>query len=65
MKIKVTYNWDANHNLFYRLEKSDGAALELRRVGCPWKNAGAAKKALNLIEASWGVARSNVRFVHV
>ena len=46
MNVKVTYNWDANHNLFYRLEKSDGQALQLRRVGCPWKNAGAAKKAL-------------------
>lgn len=64
MNIKVTYNWDANHSLFYILEKSDGQVLELRQVGCPWKNAGAAKKALNLIEANWGIARSKVRFIH-
>jgi hypothetical protein len=65
MNVKVTYSWDANHNLFYRLEGSGGPALELRRVGCPWKNAGAAKKALDLIEAGWGIARSRVRFIHV
>lgn len=65
MNVKVTYSWDANHNLFYRLEGSGGSALELRRAGCPWKNAGAAKKALDLIEANWGVTRSKVRFVHV
>lgn len=65
MNVKVTYSWDANHNLFYRLEGSGGPALELRRVGCSWKNAGAAKKALDLIEANWGVTRSKVRFVHV
>ncbi len=64
MNVKVTYSWDANHNLFYRLEGSGGPALELRRVGCPWKNAGAAKKALDLIEAGWGIARSRVRFIH-
>ena len=65
MNVKVTYNWDSDHNLFYNLEKADGQVLELRRVGCPWKNAGVAKKALDLIESEWRVSRSKVRFIHI